>query len=156
MKIWKKIKMMRGRPLIDIWHYIIGNFRYNLYYSEGCWKKEILSSGRIVNIQVKNPFMRKHIYEQINYRIKWMDKECYDNGSCKICGCETTALQMCNKSCEKPCYPSMMNKKQWEVFKKGSTYTDKHGKWMPTFTEGDEFGRPILLKETPYSYVQDN
>ncbi len=50
-----------------------------------------------------------------------MDEECYEMGSCKICGCETTALQMCSKSCNKPCYPPMMNKKQWKKFKTGST-----------------------------------
>jgi hypothetical protein len=34
-----------------------------------------------------------------------------------MCGCMTTALQMCNKPCEGDCYPSMMSKKQWKVYK---------------------------------------
>jgi hypothetical protein len=46
-----------------------------------------------------------------------MDKECYENGSCKMCGCNTTALQMADKACPKPCYPKMMGKKEWEKFK---------------------------------------
>lgn len=43
-----------------------------------------------------------------------MDPECYVKGQCKMCGCTTTALQMANKSCPKPCYPKMMNRKQWK------------------------------------------
>jgi hypothetical protein len=46
-----------------------------------------------------------------------MDKECYENGSCKMCGCNTTALQMANKACPKPCYPKMISKKEWKEFK---------------------------------------
>lgn len=47
-----------------------------------------------------------------------MDKECYNSGQCKICGCKTTALQLANKPCDKPCYPSMMSKKNWNKIKK--------------------------------------
>ena len=47
-----------------------------------------------------------------------MNPDCYSEGSCQMCGCETTALQMANKTCPKPCYPKMMNKKNWEDFKK--------------------------------------
>lgn len=63
--------------------------------------------------------IRKHIREQIDFRIKYMDKECYENGSCKLCGCATTALQMANKSCDKPCYPPILNKKDWYNFISG-------------------------------------
>jgi phospholipase C len=45
-----------------------------------------------------------------------MDKECYENGSCKICGCATTALQMADKQCDKPCYPKMMSRSIWYQF----------------------------------------
>jgi hypothetical protein len=34
-----------------------------------------------------------------------MDIDCYLDGSCKKCGCETTALQMANKACAGNCYP---------------------------------------------------
>ena len=47
-----------------------------------------------------------------------MDPECYEEGYCKMCGCNTTALQMADKPCNKPCYPKMMGKKDWENFKK--------------------------------------
>jgi len=72
--------------------------RYKIYYS-------------------KNKFLiRKHILEQIDFRIKVMNKECYDKGYCIKCGCHTTALQMCNKSCDGNCYPEMMSKKDWNKF----------------------------------------
>ena len=94
MNIWKRI---RNNPL-DAFYYLQGNYRYKLYYS----KLRFL--------------LRKHIREQIKFRIRIMDKECYDNGECKMCGCKTTALQMANKACDKPCYPPMMNSKEWEGF----------------------------------------
>ena len=54
--------------------------------------------------------------EQIAFRILVMDRECLDNGECKVCGCQTTALQMCNKSCDNDCYPPMMNALNWLYF----------------------------------------
>ena len=80
--------------------YIQGNIRYAFYNTNMDW------------------IIRKHIREQITYRLLVMDRECYDEGSCKICGCMVPALQMADKSCPKPCYPKMMNKEQWEKYKK--------------------------------------
>lgn len=88
----------------DTWYYIQGNIRYKLWYSKYSW------------------LIRKHIREQIDMRIKSMNRECYNSGSCINCGCKTTHLQMCNKSCKGDCYPKMMNKKQWEEAKK-KTFT---------------------------------
>jgi hypothetical protein len=79
--------------------YIQGNIRYGMYYS---WF---------------NFLIPKHIKEQIDWRIEIMDKECFDNGSCKLCGCETTALQMANKACDKPCYPRMYSRSVWKALK---------------------------------------
>lgn len=81
--------------------YIQGKLRYKLFYS---------------------PFkflIRKHIREQIEARISSMDIVCYNEGACKMCGCQTTALQMANKACDKPCYPAMLSKTKWERIKKG-------------------------------------
>jgi len=83
----------------NIWAYIQGNIRYQLYYSR--FQK----------------LLPKHIREQYRYRLEMMDEECYMTGSCKLCGCQTTQLQMANKSCEKPCYPPMMNRKKWKQYK---------------------------------------
>lgn len=76
--------------------------------------------------------IRKHIREQIDFRIKYMDKECYENGSCKLCGCATTALQMANKSCDKPCYPPILDKDIWNNFINGN-YPIYYNKLIWTF-----------------------
>jgi hypothetical protein len=83
---------------LDIIDYYRATYRYFLY---GTFFKFLI---------------RKHIQEQFEYRIKIMDKECYDNGECIHCGCSTPALQMTNKSCDGFCYPTMMTKKQWRMF----------------------------------------
>lgn len=87
----------------DIVAYLQGNIRYKLYYS----------TFRFLIL--------KHIREQITHRIRVMDGLCYSQGSCKMCGCMTTHLQMANKSCDKPCYPKMMNKKNWQSYKNKNT-----------------------------------
>ena len=46
-----------------------------------------------------------------------MNPICYNQGSCISCGCETTMLQMANKSCDNRCYPEMKNKRDWNNFK---------------------------------------
>jgi hypothetical protein len=58
-----------------------------------------------------------HIFEQINYRLFVMKKECYTNGECVHCGCTTPALQMADKVCGGKCYPEMMDDTNWHIFK---------------------------------------
>ena len=83
----------------DIFAYLIGKYRYKLFYNTKLlW------------------LMRPHIFEQIQWRISVMNLDCYLQGSCIKCGCETTALQMANKACTGNCYPKMMNKKEWKKF----------------------------------------
>jgi hypothetical protein len=120
----------------NIYHYIIGKLRYKLYY---------LHNNRY------RKFIRLHIREQIAYRIQWMDKNCYFDGTCNICGCETTALQMCNKPCDKPCYPRMMNKYQWRLYKSGSVFKDENGTWMKAGILLN--GKPLRFIETPNRIV---
>ncbi len=85
--------------LKNIWYYIQGNIRYKLYYGAFAF------------------LLPEHIEEQITARIKSMDIKCYEDGQCKMCGCNTTALQMCNRACDKPCYPPMLTKKIWNKLK---------------------------------------
>ena len=85
--------------LNNILNYIQGNIRYQLYYSKFAF------------------LIPKYIREQIDIRINSMDSQCYKEGQCKMCGCSTTALQMCDKACDKPCYPPILNKEAWEKFK---------------------------------------
>lgn len=87
--------------------YIQGNVRYWCFYKASFLLKE-------------------HIREQISTRIESMDFICYKNGSCKLCGCKTTHLQMANKACDKPCYPYMLSKSNWKKILEGATIYDKH------------------------------
>ena len=78
--------------------YLQGNFRYKLFYSKYFhW------------------LMRSHIREQIEYRINSMNRTCFENGSCIKCGCQTTHLQMANKSCRGECYPRMHDSHLWKT-----------------------------------------
>jgi hypothetical protein len=90
--------MEKKITLKNIIAYIQGNIRYQLYYSKFNW------------------LISANVREQIKFRINTMEKKCYDQGSCIMCGCTTTALQMANKSCDKPCYPPIMKWNKWLKF----------------------------------------
>lgn len=92
---------MKRYTFENIKAYFQGKIRYKLYYSRFKF------------------LIPKYIREQINARINSMDPVCYQQGQCKLCGCQTTALQMANKACDKPCYPSMMSSRNWGLMKKG-------------------------------------
>lgn len=103
--------------LIDVYHYFVGHYRYKLFYAARSCKIIDVNTGKVLDTRYyRHPLMRSHIYHQIIMRLEWMDKECYDQGACKICGCQTTQLQMANKACDKPCYPAMMSRKEWEHY----------------------------------------
>ena len=91
----------------NILAYIQGKLRYKLYYSNFAF------------------LIRPHIREQIEVRINSMDRECYNSGQCKLCGCETTALQMANKACDKPCHPKMFTKSEWKKIQNRAQLYDK-------------------------------
>lgn len=99
--------------LENIWAYLTGKYRYALYYTS--------------NFQW---LIRTHIREQIDARIKSMDQDCYNEGQCKMCGCETTALQMADKACDKPCYPKMANKRWWTLYKRNRLILDNGLVWQ--------------------------
>lgn len=112
--------------------YILGNFRYWAFYSKNFkW------------------LIRTHILEQIEFRIRVMEQECYDEGSCKMCGCTTTALQMANKSCDKPCYPPMFSARKWIKFAGGATI-----KGWKARTETKEVASKVIEK-IYYIYKND-
>lgn len=91
--------MRTKKTFKNIIAYLQGHIRYKLYYS---YLKFLIPL---------------HIREQIVYRINSMNKECYNQGSCIMCGCRTTHLQMANKSCDNPCYPAMVKKRTWNFWK---------------------------------------
>lgn len=103
--------MKQKKTINNILAYLIGNLRYKLYYSKLQW------------------LIRWHILDQIEMRIEVMNTDCYDQGSCQMCGCTTTALQMANKSCSKPCYPPMLSKKNWIKLASMQEVTYKKNRW---------------------------
>ena len=115
MSLKKNVKMIvtRQRPIIDVWHYMIGNYRFKLYYSR-LWRF----------------LLKKHIYEQITLRLTWMNQTCYNRGSCVKCGCDVPQLQMCSKSCDAKCYPKMLNRKDWGSFKGGRVLIQDKDIWL--------------------------
>ena len=106
------IEYKEAKPTLEnIIAYIQGNLRYKLFYSNFAF------------------LIRPHIREQIEVRINSMDPICYGNGECKMCGCQTTHLQMANKACDKPCYPEMMSRRNWILMKKGLYYPTNKRWW---------------------------
>lgn len=102
----KKLIKKEKVSLKSILAYIQGNTREAFYFSK-----------------YFQFLIRPHIKEQIGYRLRVMNPMCYFEGACVECGCDTPALQMADKACKGRCYPAMMNKKDWEKFKK-----ERHGK----------------------------
>ncbi len=95
----------------DIINYMVGNLRYRLYFSKFKW------------------VIRKNIRDQIHYRIATMNQECYSQGSCVECGCSTPAMQMSSKTCDRDCYPPLMNKELWERFKSNLSVKVGDDRW---------------------------
>lgn len=89
----------------DVLNYIVGWYRYYIFYSVERW-----------NINLTK-LMRTHIREQIESRIKRVNRECYNRGSCIHCGCQVPALQMVNDPCQGECYGEFLNKNKWEKLK---------------------------------------
>lgn len=75
-----------------------------------------------------------------------MDSQCYKEGSCKLCGCKTTALQMASKPCDKPCYPALLKKKQWKEIRNSSYsyFIEKRGDFFYSWRIDRENYRFVL------------
>ena len=112
IKIKNSMENKEKITLKNIFYFIQGHIRYELYYSKFVW------------------LIRNHIREQIEARINSMNKECYNQGSCIKCGCKTTHLQMSNKACKGLCYPSMMNKRKWNLLKNKKIVVRDSKVWM--------------------------
>ena len=120
MKKAEILKRIFTKPK-DVYYYFQGNFRYKAYYSNR-W----------------NFLLSSWMQNQIKFRISVMDRDCYNEGSCKLCGCETTALQMSDKPCDKPCYPRMMKFTEYYLFRyKGRMFADENGYWCYDLKTGE-------------------
>lgn len=110
----------------NIFSYLQGWFRYFLYYSKLRFNIDL------------SWLLLTHIRQQIDVRINSMDEECYLSGSCKICGCATTALQMANKPCEADCYPKMLSRQEWKcIFKNKNILMVENELWKLDYTKHD-------------------
>lgn len=127
------------KKLIDVWYYIQGNYRYYFYYGGKL-------SGKYKFIAyLRKQVLQQYIKDQIAWRIDNMNRECYYNGECIKCSCQTTHLQMCDKPCEGACYPQMLNRDEWERFKNNSVtshYKDGEmiGYWGVDVEDGCRLG----------------
>jgi hypothetical protein len=125
--------------LKKIYSFIQGWTRYYLYYGEYRNDRLIFKNKKLIEKIANDDFnvfelalaerlgckmnwnklvhslLSNYIRQQIQIRI-WSSVPCIEVGQCKICKCSTPALQMANKACEKPCYPAMLSKKDWEEF----------------------------------------
>lgn len=88
---------------IDTWYFVQGTVRRILYY----------------NFDKK--YLRQHIIEQFEYRLKVMNPKCYEAGQCP-CECTVPDLQMADKSCDENCYPKMMTRNAWMEYKQSESY----------------------------------
>ena len=60
----------------------------------------------------------KHKKEQVLYRLAICRKDCVPTGQCIICDCPPKKKAFVNKSCNPDRFPDMMEKEEWEQFKK--------------------------------------
>lgn len=60
----------------------------------------------------------KHIIEQYKYRLENAKSQCLKNGECIACGCKMPAVLLADKGCKRGCYLRMMNKQDWNNYKK--------------------------------------
>lgn len=72
----------------------------------------------------------QHIFEQIIWRrtqVRAKSPNCWLSGECVVCGCEILGKTMEDRGCSagehpelnrEPCYPEMMDKKEWKEYKK--------------------------------------
>jgi hypothetical protein len=78
-------------------------------YAQGHWNKML---------DARFNHLEDHIKEQALYRAN-LCKPCYDNGKCTECGCSTPVMFFSpSKVDAKGKWGKMLNKEQWETFKK--------------------------------------
>ena len=134
--MWTNLrKLLNSRnPVSQARDFFEGTYRHNLYYSE---------------YPIFRKLMRKHIKEQIEYRVRMMSADCYNNGQCTECGCETIALQMADRSCDGHCYPPMMTKRKWKKYLNHDLVFAKGGYWRASTADNS----PQYYIETNTGYV---
>jgi hypothetical protein len=81
-KIGKNIMVLKKNPKIFL-YYIIGNYRYQVYYSKNFkW------------------LLRKSVKYNLGTLTHFINKECFNNASCKDCGCDVPQQNFGGKPCD--------------------------------------------------------
>lgn len=65
--------------------------------------------------------IKSHREEQYVWRmeqIKEKSFKCFEDGVCRICGCDTEGLALSDPPCEGNCFPEIMNEIEWKQYKK--------------------------------------
>lgn len=62
----------------------------------------------------------EHQQEQINYRYSLCENTCGVEKECAVCGCNFPDKLFQIKTCNKDRFPDIMNKVEWEKFKKNN------------------------------------
>ena len=79
----------------------------------------------VIQSWVRSIYTKKYIKEQIIWRreqVKIKSPECWKQGHCIQCGCEIIGKTTADMGCENEpyCFPEMMNKKDWQEYKKST------------------------------------
>jgi len=92
------------------------------------------------NVRMMFPYLMSDSTKRVVEKRKELAKECYMNGECVCCGCDTPALFYCNKGCsankyewcegKQPCYGSMR-----EMKKEFNKTTDRKDLYYVKFTK---------------------
>lgn len=66
----------------------------------------------------------KHLQEQVLYRLSKCKDTCLKTNECQVCGCPPKQKVFVKESCnEGEIFPDLMNKEDWEEFKKENNIT---------------------------------
>jgi len=60
----------------------------------------------------------QYLREQRLYRLSLCQEDCLVTGKCIICGCPPKKKVFVNESCNKDRFPDIMDKEDWENFKR--------------------------------------
>lgn len=74
--------------------------------------------GHLRALKAEYGSVEKHILEQAAWRMTVAKKECVEKDQCQGCGCfpmHDKVLE--DRPCEGKCYPYMMSKLEWALFK---------------------------------------
>lgn len=106
-------------------------------------------------------FLDKHIIEQAEFRlwrVKEKSPECYENNICIHCGCTVDSKVFEDRACSANwCYGEMLNKEDWELFKKQHPTYKKFLKGKSSLTESACIViRDLSKEETLADLMQNN